>query len=444
MLPDHPIRPLPLAVIHAKDADLSPARKALRHEAARWEPATVRRVDPRYRTTARRMRALLARVDTRDMPARMRIPKGMLSCGLPRGHDVPLHAAPATDHKGRHRPGIARSLTQCRNRWWCPYCSMTWRHLKAQETAAVVRHLMAQGHRMAYTSMTMPHQSHQSLAELLTRLTTAWRHVTKQAGRRPSMLRTVGAHYWLRIIDLPVAGLNGPHPHFEVIHTIHPDAIIDQGGKRFGVRDPRDPTQAHLLGLGWAQGLKVALTMADLEALPGHLTSTQEVLPDTLAGLTDYAFKADKAGYEAWDQVHKSATHSIRPIRLLATYAHTANPTARAEAERLITALVPQTYRRKAFASSLSPSWSRLAQKVTGHALAEDDDIEALHAQAEGYDPEPFALIPGEVYTAMRPEIERILDRMARHPYPDSIRYATAELTNHGIPWYPPPGHDIG
>lgn len=179
-------------------------------------------------------------------------------------------------------------LSQCKNRWFCTYCSPVWRSLQARISATKIERALADDGYAWLVVLTISHRPEQSLEEVLTSLQLAW----TRTYRRNRHLRHIGWEKWL---DVVLDGDSGPHPHYNVL-VVSPD-----------------PTAAHTMRTAWL----AAARSTGLRASEQHAVHITPLIPQHADSATAYASKAGNACFEAADNFYKRSKAGSLPLQLL-------------------------------------------------------------------------------------------------------------------------------
>lgn len=111
-------------------------------------------------------------------------------------------------------------LQHCGSVWSCPVCGASILVHRALEIGAVLGQAIAQGHQLAFVTLTLPHRRSQSLEHLWSSAQAAWqRAISGRTWRTAS----AGVEGWVRVWEVQY-GLNGWHPHVHCVLVLAPDA----------------------------------------------------------------------------------------------------------------------------------------------------------------------------------------------------------------------------
>lgn len=124
----------------------------------------------------------------------------------------------------KYSDGVAgyAGLRSCGSVWACPVCSSRILWWRALEIGSTLGEALAQGHKLAFVTLTLRHNRKQSLGDLWSACSKSWNNVTsgnrwmKDQGR----LGVVG---WVRVWEV-THGRNGWHVHAHAVVVMGPDA----------------------------------------------------------------------------------------------------------------------------------------------------------------------------------------------------------------------------
>ena len=361
---------------------------------------------------------------------------------------LPIHYSPTSG-------AIIRRLRQCRNRFFCVYCSLVGRLALATRWQEVAEYLQYQGHYLALTVLTMPHTPDDTMADQYNHLQAAWRRLTtKSRGLTP--LERCHIKHWARALDVMIGGKHGPHLHLNVLHDFQPAIeaavyiefrkAIDQGKVlKIDVKTPLGrkwsksvshvtrrrrvplgavgcdttpvppppmvelaPQHSELSALIAANAMAHGdLGLAQLEVVRRQRIHPVKALTGPLARsfLNELVNYAAKASFEAVDDRHRSATHTgARSLTewLTLGYLHATDRRHHPEALPILRDAVHVLHRKRAH--SESASWREVASRIKAHHADEDTEAEEIYASDTEAD--PFAFISTASRQRHRTEIE--------------------------------------
>lgn len=289
-------------------------------------------------------------------------------------------------------------LTQCKNRWFCTYCSPVWRSLQARISATKIERALADGQHAWLVTLTISHRPEQSLNEVLTSLQLAWKRTRVRLGHLA----------WEKWLDVVLGGPSGPHPHYNVL-------IVSV-----------DPTAAHAMRTAWL----AAARSAGLRASEQHAVHIKPLTPEHAEDATGYASKASVACFEAADNFYKRSKAGSLPLELLEAERLSPDPQRRA----IIANAARDLKGRKAV--TRSDAWRRLDgpedidedADITDHTDRSDwtfnslEDIAALPVPKR---PDTISVVIAATdWRSNRIALENLLDR--HDATPDTPAFHTA------------------
>jgi len=141
-----------------------------------------------------------------------------------------------TGDEGHGRRAGLAGLVSCGSSWSCPVCSRKIAAERSAELRAVLAAVAARGGSVQLLTFTMRHRAGQSLVELWTALSAAWRTVT--SGRAVDRERTTfGVLGMVRVVEV-THGEHGWHVHVHALVAfdgpVSSDLARELGGAMFG------------------------------------------------------------------------------------------------------------------------------------------------------------------------------------------------------------------